>query len=166
MFDGRLGTYPHCKVHIELMPGAKPVPSQPSPVPPIHLATFKCELKHLVKIGVLIPTQESEWAWPSFIIPKKDGGMHWMSDLRQLNKVIKRRQYPLPIISDILWKCSRYKIFTKLGTSMQYYIFELDEKSQDLCTIIPPVGKYTSVRLTMALKCSPDIAQSANNCLN
>ncbi len=46
------------------------------------------EFDHLVRIGVLAPQQEIEWASPSFIIPKKDGGVSWISNLHQLNKVI------------------------------------------------------------------------------
>eukprot|EP00804_Cyclotella_cryptica_P003675 CCRYP_016567-RA/>CCRYP_016567-RA protein AED:0.45 eAED:0.45 QI:0/0/0/1/0/0/3/0/242 len=66
--------------------------------------------------------------------------VNWVGDLHQLNKLIKRDQYLLPIILDILRKLSRYRFFTKLDTSMQYYTFELDEESQDLCTIIALFG--------------------------
>jgi hypothetical protein len=161
MFNGTLGVYPHKKVHIDIDPNAKPVHSRPYPVPWIHLKTFKKELNHLVRIGILAAQQESEWVSPSLIILKKNGRIHWISNLRHLNKVIRRKQYPLPIITDILHKRSWYKFFTKLDLSVQYYTFELDKESQDLCTIITPFGKYKYSRLPIGLKCSPDIVQAA-----
>jgi hypothetical protein len=53
MFDGTLGISPYKKVHNDIAPNAKPVHSRPYPVPQIHLNTFKMELDHFVRIGVL-----------------------------------------------------------------------------------------------------------------
>jgi hypothetical protein len=81
--------YPHRKIHVDVEPDAVPVHSRPYLVPRIHLNTFKKELDHLVKIGVQSYLGESEWASPSFITPKKDDRVRWISNLRKLNKVIK-----------------------------------------------------------------------------
>jgi hypothetical protein len=91
-------------------------------------------------------------------LPKEDNRVRWISNSRQLNKVMRHKQYPLPIITDVLRKCSRYKLFTKLDVSMQCYTFELDNKSYDSRTIITPFGKHKYLRILMGLKCSPDIA--------
>ena len=114
LFNGTLGVYPHRRFHIDLMPGAKPKHSRPYPVPRIHLAAFKKELDRLVNIGVLSPTGTSKWGSPTFISLKKDNTVRWVSDLRELNKVVLLKQYPLPIITKILKKRPGYKYFSKL----------------------------------------------------
>jgi hypothetical protein len=89
LFDGTLGVYPHRKFHIDLIPGALAKHAWPYPVSVIH------QLLHLVETDVLSPQGASKWASPMFITQKKDGRVYWVSDLRELNKVVTRKQYPL-----------------------------------------------------------------------
>jgi hypothetical protein len=91
LFDGTLGVYPHRKFYIYVMPDAKPKHVWPYAIARIHLEPFKKELNHLVCIGVLSPQGASEWGSPMFITPKKDGCIHWVSDLCELNKVVLRK---------------------------------------------------------------------------
>ncbi len=78
--------------------------------------------------------------------------------LTQQNYHLKRIPF-IPIITDMLDCISGYIFFTKLDISMQYYIFELDELSQELHVIVTPFGKYKYKCLSMGLKCAPDFAQ-------
>ncbi|MEL6629656.1 MAG: hypothetical protein AAFQ92_29505, partial [Bacteroidota bacterium] len=144
LFSGKLGKFTKHIVSLKLKPNAHPIHCKPYPVPKIHEPVFKAELKRLQEVDVLdhIQVLASAHAYPSFIIPKKDGRVRWISDFRLLNQMLIREIFPLPVIHDVLRRQSKYQFFTKIDISMCYYTFQLDEASSNLCIIITPFGKY------------------------
>ena len=93
-------------------------------------------------IGVVEKAPRAWWIAGTFMIPKKDGRVWWITDFRGLNKVIVRRGYPLPKIQDIFHRQAGYKYMTKINVSMQYYMFLLDNESKEACTFATPFGLY------------------------
>ena len=159
LFDGTLGKWRGKPYHIDLKEGATPYHGKPYPVPKAYEETLKKELKRLVNIGVLKKVNRSEWAFPSFIIPKKDHTVRFINNLIELNKRIVRRPYPLPKISEMLLKLEGFQWATSLDLNMGYYHIRLDAESKKLCTLIFPWGKYEMQCLPMGLCNSPDIFQ-------
>ena len=159
LFDGTLGKWTGEPYHIELKPDAIPYHARPYPVPKIHEQTLRKEVERLCELGVLTRINHSEWGAPTFIIPKKDSSVRFISDFRELNKCIKRKPYPIPLIQDILLKLEGFKYATSLDLNMGYYHIKLDPQSRKLCTIVLPWGKYEYDSLPMGLCNSPDIFQ-------
>jgi hypothetical protein len=98
LFDGTLGTFTGAPCDIKLKDNVEPHHARPFPVPKIHELTLKSELDRSCELNVLKRVNRSQWGAPTFIIPKKDGTVRFMSDLRELNKRIKRQPQPIPKI--------------------------------------------------------------------
>ena len=159
LFDGTLGKWKDVDYDIELRPDAKPYHAKAYPIPKVHMETLKMEVERLCDVGVLKRVNRSEWAAPTFIIPKKDGSVRFISDFRELNKRIKRKPYPIPKIQDLMLKLEGFQFATSLDLNMGYYHIELSPESKKLCTIVLPFGKFEYQRLPMGLSNSPDIFQ-------
>ena len=114
VFDGTLGTWKGAEVDLELVPNATPYHARSYPVPKCHMDTWKMEVERLCEIGVLKKVNRSQWAAPTFIIPKKDGTVRFISDFRELNKRIKRKPFPIPHIQDMLLNLEGFKYATSL----------------------------------------------------
>ena len=142
LFDGTIGKWNGPKYNVELKPDATPHHARAYPIPKVHEKTLKMECDRLCAAGVLREINDSEWAAPCFIIPKKDGTVRFISDFRKLNKRIRRTPYPIPKIQDLLLKLEGFKYGTSLDLNMGYYHIELTPSSRRLCTIVLPWGKY------------------------
>ena len=138
MFDGTIGRWKNEQYEIDLKAGAQPYHTRPFPIPKIHEKTLRMEVKRLVQIGVPKKINQSEWAAPTFIIPKKDGTVRFISDFREVNKRIKRKPYPIPNIQDLLLKLEGFKYGTSLDLNMGYYHIELSPDSKRICNIVLP----------------------------
>ena len=163
LFDGTLGDWDTEPVDFELKEDAKPHSARYYPMARIHKETFKTEIKRLVKLKVLEEVRESEWGSPTFILPKKNGSVRFLSDFRQLNTKIKRKPYPLPRIGDVLQQLEGFQYATTLDLNMGYYTVRLSSEASDMCTIVTEFGKFRYLRLPMGVSCSPDIFQSKIN---
>ena len=71
--------------------------------------------------GVLKWQPESEWASPSFIVPKQDQTVRVVSDFREVNKRIVRNPFPIPKISTVLQELEGFTYATALDPNMGYY---------------------------------------------
>ena len=160
LFDGTLGDWKTEPVSFELKRDAKPYHSRAFPIPHKHRETIKKEVKRLVELGVLEWQPTSEWAAPSFIQPKKNGTVRFLTDFRRLNERLVRKPFPLPKISTVLQELEGFTYATALDLNMGYYTIRLDPDASRICTIIFPWGKYSYKRLPMGVAGSPDIFQA------
>ena len=101
MENSDTGTYPDEEIHLDINPPIRPHRCCAYPVPCSQLNHFKEELDCLVGISVLSPTGCSTWISGSFIIPKKDNTVRWISDFQALNKA-----YAAKYIQSLAFKIS------------------------------------------------------------
>jgi hypothetical protein len=77
----------------------------------------------LVDIVALEEDYSSEWFYPSFAIPKKNGTIRVVSDFRKLNLLLKRHPFPIPKIGidDMIRSMEGFTSASASDSNMGYY---------------------------------------------
>jgi hypothetical protein len=102
LFESTLGDWKTKPVSFQLKKGVSPYHGQAFPLPKIHKDTITKEVERLCKLGVLERQPASEWAFPLFIIPKKNRTRCFLINFWEVNKRLVRKPFPIQIISTIL----------------------------------------------------------------
>ena len=84
----------------------------------IHKDVLIEEIERLCKLGVLERQHYFEWASPSFIVPKKNITVRFLSDFREVNKRLIRKPFPIPKISVVLQELEGFTFATALDLNM------------------------------------------------
>jgi hypothetical protein len=116
-------------------------------------------VERLWELGVLERQPASEWALPSFIIPKKDKTLCFLSNFWEVNKRLVRKPFPIPKISTVLQELEGFTFATAVDLNMGYYTIRLDPDASKICAIIFSWGKYSYKQLPIGIAGSPDIFQ-------
>ena len=99
LFDGTLGDWTKSPARLEVWHNYLPYRGRAHLIPKIHQDIFQKEVDRLEQLGVLKWDKAYEWGSPTFIIPKKQGIVRFLTDFREVNERLIQKPWPLPKIS-------------------------------------------------------------------
>ena len=158
VFDNHLGCVKNMKANIQIIDKAQPEFKQARPVPYAVRTKVEEELERLQENGVIEPVEQSEWAAPIVTRIKPSGQARICGDFKvTINKVTKPDKYPLPRIKDVYTKLNNGEKFTKLDLNNAFLQVELDQESQEYCTINTHKGLFRFTRMPFGITSAPSI---------
>ena len=83
--------------------------------------------KGLISVKRWIRPSKSPAGAPILLVPKADGSMRLFVDYRALNRITVKNRYPIPLVSEMLNRFSKAKVFTKLDLRNEYHRLRIKE---------------------------------------
>ena len=117
-------------------------------------------LEEMQKTGLIRPSR-SDWASAILLVLKKNGAYRLVIDFRELNKVARCCQFPLPRINDMLNALRGAKYFSAMDLAKGFHQIPLEESSKHKLAFVTPNGQYEWNVTPMGLHSSPAAFQSA-----
>jgi hypothetical protein len=112
---------------INLKSGTEPIARAPYRMSTPELHELKMKLKELLDLGLIHPSV-SPWGAPVIFVRNKDGSWRLCIEYHQLNKVMIKNQYPLPIIDDLFDHMKGVTIFSKIDLRSRYHQLQIKEE--------------------------------------
>ena len=121
---------------------------------------MKQELDALCRDDIIEPvTEPSAWISALLVVHRADNKVRVCLDPKPLNRALKRSNYPMPTIDDVLPQLSKAKVFSSVDAKRGFWNLRLDAPSRALTTFETPFGRYRWKRLAFGLSVSPELWQ-------
>jgi hypothetical protein len=134
---------PHCPydLKIDLEEGSAPPLGTIYPLSLVELEALRKFLDENITTGLLCSSSSPHGA-PVLFVKKKDGSLHLCVDFHGLNQIIKKDQYLLPLISNLLESPSCAKIYTKIDLRSTYHLIWIVSRDEWKTTFRMRYGSY------------------------
>nr|GFA06844.1 putative reverse transcriptase domain-containing protein [Tanacetum cinerariifolium] len=109
------------------VPGAAPVARAPYRLAPFEMKELAEQSKELSDKGFIRPSS-SPWGAPVLFVKKKDGSFRMCIDYRELNKLMVKNRYPLPMINDLFDQFQGSSIYSKIDLRPGYHQLRVREE--------------------------------------
>ena len=157
-FDGRLG-HLRSEVHIELMPGTKPISMAPYYASPAKREAIDKQVDLWLSQGV-IEESRSPWGAPVIIV-YRNSKPRVCIDFRRLNKATVADQHPIPKQTDILQALSGAQYLSVFDALSGFTQLEFDEVSRPITAIRTHRGLHQFKRMPFGWRNGPPVFQRA-----
>ncbi|GJR42687.1 putative reverse transcriptase domain-containing protein [Tanacetum coccineum] len=141
---------------IDLIPGAAPVARAPYRLAPSEMKELSEQLKELSDKGFIRPSS-SPWGDPVLFVKKKDGSFRMCIDYRELNKLMVKKRYPLPIIDDLFDQLQRSSVYSKIDLRSGYHQLRVREEDIPKTAFRTRYGHYEFQFMPFGLTNAPAV---------
>ncbi|KAJ3551704.1 hypothetical protein NP233_g13028 [Leucocoprinus birnbaumii] len=148
---------------IDLKPDAVPVKlAKTYPLSPVEQRKLDEFLEENLKSG-RIRESKSPWASGFFFVKKKDGQLRPVQDYRKLNDATVKNAYPLPLISEIVARLRKAKVFTKMDVRWGFNNIRIREGDEHKAAFLTNRGLFEPTVMFFGLCNSPATFQTMMN---
>lgn len=129
-----------------------PISSRAHNLNPVRAAQLRVSMEHLIGIG-FARKDDSPWAQPAFLVPKRDGTIRMVFDSRRLNAITVPSKFPSMKICDILAEIAlaRPTIFSVIDIRSAFSNVELTEEAQLKSAVITMDALILPTRMMFGL---------------
>ena len=121
--------------------------------------TVKKEIELMVKMNILKPVTQPTPAVSPLVIVKSGDRVRLCLDPTDINKVIKRRHFPLKTVEDIAARIGKAKFFTLLDAKKGFWQLKVTKRTSEYLTMNTPWGRFSFLRVPFGLASAPEIFQ-------
>jgi hypothetical protein len=108
----------------------------------------------------VVTKSKSPISAPMFFVPKKNSSLQPVQDYQKLNAATIKNLYPLPLISELQDKMTRFKTFAKINLRWGFNNIQIREGDKYKAAFIINLGLYKPTVMTFGLCNAPATMQT------